>query len=433
MQKKTIHLSFLIGVMLSSCATLPSTAEPSHDLTTPVVEQAVLLPSATSTATQAPTSTPTATPTQTLAPTATSQPTRTPAPSATPFGGSGGEALMFINLNLVRFPYPDLSDLNVILTYEDLINEFQFSELSTSWEDAVSPSGKQIAFWNCATKHCDTKRGNLYILTTDHRSMASVMVPGHPYFVGWSSDEDRLLYYLSSTMADEFFLIKTQYPGFGEVISLGRLNAMSWASDKQTLFAQKGNKVFHLDKDGKELETFECNFNNACMASPSPDGKRFAGIQKFVPTGTGNPVITISNQDFTEKKSIFISDDKALILFVNWLPDNQHIVVFGQTARQRVRRFWRLDYLSIIDVDSGEERVIKLDIPEDSEWFAPCGLTPDGRQLVYLGAGGRVKQEGRILMSGRKALIFPLETEDPDFRPITDIEGAWESCPNWLQ
>jgi len=59
------------------------------------------------------------------------------------------------------------------------------------------------------------------------------------------------------------------------------------------------------------------------MAAPSPDGKRFAGIQKFVASGTGNPTITISNADFSDKKTVFISEDKALIL--DYLAaDNQH-------------------------------------------------------------------------------------------------------------
>jgi len=122
-----------------------------------------------------------------------------------------------------------------------------------------------------------------------------------------------------------------------------------------------------------------------------------------------------------------------LILSIKWLPDNQHILVFGETARQRTRRFWRLDYLSIIDVESGEERVIPLNIPEDSEWFGPCDLTPDGNHLVYLGAGGRVKEEGRLLMSGRFAQMFPISADSPEFERITGFDDTWESCPVWLR
>jgi Tol biopolymer transport system component len=218
----------------------------------------------------------------------------------------------------------------------------------------------------------------------------------------------------------------------GDVIHLGRLNDVAWAPDRATLYTQSGSKVSLVDLDGNELESFSCIFNNACMHAPSPDGKRFAGIQKFVPTNQGNPVITISNHDFTEKESIFISENKALILSVTWLQDNRHLVVYGMTAKQRTRRFWRLDYLSVIDTETGEERRINLNVPDDAESFSPCGLSPDENYFVYLQAGGRVKQEGYILMSGRYALSFPLDSDDPEFNRMSILEDAWESCPVWL-
>jgi hypothetical protein len=98
-----------------------------------------------------------------------------------------------------------------------------------------------------------------------------------------------------------------------------------------------------------------------------------------------------------------------------------------------VRRFWRLDYLSIIDTNTGEERVIQLEIPEDSENFAFCGLTPDGTHLVYISAGGRVKEGGRIYMNGRYIMLLPIDGSSPELMRLTNFKDAWESCPAWLE
>jgi hypothetical protein len=145
-----------------------------------------------------------------------------------------------------------------------------------------------------------------------------------------------------------------------------------------------------------------------------------------------NPLITISNQDFSDKKSIFIQDNHALILYLMWLPDSQHILVTGMSSKQSNRRFWRLDYLTMIDVDSGEEQKIDLQVPEDAESFGPCGLSPDSQHMVYLSMGGRVKEQGRIKFSGRYAMMFPVVIGTPELNRMTDFTDAWESCPVWL-
>jgi hypothetical protein len=233
-------------------------------------------------------------------------------------------------------------------------------------------------------------------------------------------------------MADDYYLVKTEADGFGDVIPLGRINSVVWSPDRQTLYAQKGSTVYHYDRDGKELQNWTCNFGNACAYAPSPDGKHFAGIQKFVPTGLGNPAITIANPDFSDEKTIFISDRHALILGILWLSDNQHILVYGMSSKQGNRRFWRLDYLSMIDVDSGEEQKIDMQIPPDAESYFPCGLSPDGVHMVYLAIGGRVKQGGRIYFSGRFAEMFPVAPGSPELKRMTNFTEAWESCPIWL-
>jgi len=427
MFKKLICM-VLLAATLFACQPAGENLEPTVPITTEVATSEPPTSTPNPTDTPQSTETPTLTPTFTLTPTETQ--TRTPTPTA--LGGGSGLIRMFISVNLIELPMEDPTDFNLVISSDQIASEFNIASFSTSRTDYISPQGTLAAFWNCATEYCDTKRGNMYLFTTDFKKKASIDVAGFPNFLGLSADQDRLLYYLGSTMSDDYYLVKTKDPGFGELIPLGRMTHLTWAADGKTLYAQKGSTVYQLDKDGKELKTYECLFNNACALSPSPDGKRFAGIQKFVPTGSGNPVITISNQDFSDKKSIFLTDNDALILSIAWMPDNQHIIVFGQTARQRVRRFWRLDYLSIINVDLETERVIKLDIPEDSEWFGPCGLTPDGTHLVYLGAGGRVKEGGRILMSGRFAQIFPIEATDPEFERITLFNDSWESCPIWI-
>ena len=426
---KNIFQLILTGILLSACAILPASPESDYEVTAEVVSTATPQPTEEPTSTALPTNTPTMKPTNTRIPPTE---TRTPAPAPTSLGGGSGQIMMFINMNIVEFPVHGVEKYSVVMPVEKLISEFEIADFSTFRTDYISPNGELAAFWNCASKHCDTVRGDLYLFTLDWRNKTTISVAGLPYFLGMSADQTRLLYYLESSMANDFYLVKTNPKDFGEVIPLGRMTNVSWSSDRHNLFAQKGSTVTQMDTDGNKLKTFECIFNNNCIHAQSPDGERFAGIQKFVPDGTGNPVITISNRDFTDKKTIFISDNDALILFIDWLPDNQHIVVYGESARQRTRRFWRLDYLSIIDVESGEERVITLDIPEDSEWFGPCGLTPDGNHLIYLGAGGRVKEEGRILMSGRFAQMFPISAGDPEFERITIFDDSWESCPVWL-
>jgi len=424
--KKISCLLFIVFIF-SACS---SGATPSETLPNITEEIAV----ASVTFTPIPSETPTPTETPTITPTFTPEPTETPTPTITPtsIAGGSGYLQMMVDMNILRFPIEESSEFETIVSFSDFIIELGISEISSRRNSSLSPDGNIAAFWNCDYKYCDTVRGKLYVFATDFDKIASIEVPGAPSFLGWSANQDRLLYYLSSSMADDFYLVKTQGDDFGEVIDMGRMTSMSWAPDRETLYMQKGDKVTHIDKDGAEIEQWTCNFNNACMLSPSPDGNRFAGIQKFVPTYQGNPVITISNQDFSDKQTVFISDDKALILGIDWLPDNQHIVVYGMTARQRIRRFWRLDYLSVINLDSGEERVIELEIPEDSEYFGPCGLTPDSTHLVYLDVGGRVKEAGRIFMSGRYAVLIPLDSDAPEIIRITDFEESWESCPVWL-
>jgi hypothetical protein len=71
-------------------------------------------------------------------------------------------------------------------------------------------------------------------------------------------------------------------------------------------------------------------------------------------------------------------------------------------------------------------------VPYDAESFTPCNISPDGSYFVYLQAGGRVKKEGYILMSGRYALIFPVDSDNPELERMTVFEESWESCPVWL-
>jgi hypothetical protein len=431
---KAIYILVILVLALSSCTNTATPTEPpapqiaENGTNTPVVP-ATEIPSPT----DAPTPTPTVPPTRTPTITRTATNTRTPTPRATPFGGSTGYIITMVNTNVVKMSLKDPSDFEILASYDDILSKLEIKKLSTERNDIISHTGDLVAFWNCATEYCDTKQGTLYLFTPDFKKKAAVDVPGFPVFLGWSTNHDRLLYYLESTMADDIYIIKTKDPGFGEVIKLGHMSDAAWSPDGQTIWTQTGGTVYQYDKDGKEIQKLECKFNNACMHALSLDGTHFAAIQKHIPTGVGNPVINITHPDFIDKQSIIISDDHALILTLMWLPDNQHIVVIGQTARQRNRRFWRLDYLSIINVETGEERLIELNIPEDSENFAFCGLTPDGTRLVYLSLGGRIKQEGRILMTGRYIMTIPIWSDNPELIRLTGFEEVLESCPTWME
>jgi len=425
---KPIYIFLILALVLSGCSKTP--ASPS-----PIAEAATNTPLPPATATPLPTDTPQPTATPTQIPTITPTPTitLTPTPRPTPFGGSSGYIMTMVSGNVVKMSIDDPADYEVVVSYDDMMSNLDIKTLSTLRNDIISHTGDLVAFWNCATEYCDTKRGPLYLFSPDFKKKAVVDVPGYPSFLGWSADHDRLLYYLGSTMADDVYLIKTKDPGFGEVIKIGHLNDVAWSPDGQTIYAQTGGTVYQYDKDGKELQKQECKFNNACMHALSPDGQRFAAIQKYVSTTTGNAVINITHPDFIDKKTLYISDAHALILDLKWLPDNQHIVVIGESAKQRIRRFWRLDYLSVINVDTGEERLITLNIPEDSENFTFCGLTPDGTHVAYLSTGGRVKEEGRILMSGRYVMVVPILSDTPELVRLTQFKNAWESCPTWLE
>ena len=430
---KQLYVLLILSIIAGGCATAPKTgeqqaqavvSEPAQPATALPSPSATLKPSDTPQPTSTATETPTITPTPTI--------TLTPTPVATPFGGGNGEVSMMVNVNVVKVSLEDTSDYDIVVPYDKIMALLKIDQLSTLRSDSVSPNGDLVAFWNCAQEYCDTKRGVLYLFSTNFNQKVAIDVPGLPVFMGWSPDQSRLLYYLGSSMSDDYYLVKTKDPGFGEVIKLGRLVDVAWAPDGQTIYAQKGGTVYQYDLDGNELNTWACNFNNACMHALSPDGKRFAGIQKYVPTNQGNPTIFISNPDFTDKKTIRISEDKALILYLAWLPDNRHVVLVGESAKQRNRRFWRLDYLSILDVDTGEERNIDLKIADDVENFSFCGLTPDGMHAVFVAVGGRVKEQGRVLMSGRAAMLYPLWVDDAELVRLTGFEDVWESCPTWL-
>jgi hypothetical protein len=428
---KKFSMLFIFVLLISACKPAPQQTTSNPTVAAPAETQIVAsaTPTVPPTNTPAPTDPPTATPTFTLVPTETN----TPTPAPTPLGGGGGNLMMMVNINVVNVPQKSSSDFEIIVPSDDIKSEFDIEDFSSLRTDDISPNGEIVAVWNCAYDPCDTKRGPMYLFTTDFKQKATIDVVGFPDFLGYSANQDRMLYYLSGTMADDYYLVKTEATGFGEVIHLGRISSVVWAPDRQTLYSQKGNKVTQLDKDGKELQTWTCDFSNACAAAPSPDGKRFAGIKKFVPTSGSNPIITISNKDFTEKKSIFLQDDHALILYLMWLPDSQHILVSGMSSKQSNRRFWRMDYLSMIDVDTEEEQRIDLQVPEDSESFFPCGLSPDSQHMIYLSTGGRVTEGGRIYMSGRFAMMFPITTEGtPELTRMTDFSEAWESCPVWL-
>ena len=427
---KKISLIIIFVLLLSACGPTPEqagtgqTAAPAETLSV-----ASLTPEPSPTDTPVPTEPPTETPTITLTPTVT----RTPTPKATSMGGGSGELLMMVNINVVNVPMKKPSDFEIIVPQDDIVSEFDIKDFSTMRNDNISPNGDIVAVWNCKSQHCDTEQGPMYLFTTDFKHKATIDVKGYPSFLGYSANQDRMLYYLGGTLSDDYYLVKTEPTAFGEVISLGRLANVVWSTDRETIYKQKGNVVTQLDKDGNELKNWKCDFSNSCISAPSPDGKRFAGIKKFVPTSGSNPIITVSNQDFTDKKSFFLKDDHALILYLMWLPDSQHLLVAGMSSRQSNRRFWRMDFLSMIDVESGEEQVMALQVPEDAESFFPCGLSPDSQHLVYLSIGGRVKEGGRILMSGRFAMIFPVTTEGtPELTRMTDFNEAWESCPVWL-
>jgi hypothetical protein len=427
---KKISLIIILILLLSACSQAPEqagagqTAAPAETLSV-----ASSTPEPSPTDTPVPTEPPTETPTITLTPTVT----RTPTPKATSMGGGSGELLMMVNINVVNVPMKKPSDFEIIVPRDDIVSEFDIKDFSSMRTDNISPNGDIVAVWNCKSQNCDTEQGPMYLFTTDFKHKATIEVKGYPSFLGYSANQDRMLYYLGGTLSDDYYLVKTEPTAFGEVISLGRVADVIWSTDRQTLYKQKGNVVTQLDKDGKELKTWKCDFSNSCIAAPSPDGKLFAGIKKFVPTSGSNPLITVSNQDFTDKKSFFLKDDHALILYLMWLPDSQHLLVAGMSSRQSNRRFWRMDFLSMIDVESGEEKVMDLQVPEDAESFYPCGLSPDSQHLVYLSIGGRVNEGGRILMSGRFAMIFPVTIEGtPELKRMTDFNEAWESCPVWL-
>lgn len=425
---KPIYFFLVLALALGGCTN--TSTQP-----TKVAEIATNTPLPPASATPQPTDTPLPTDTPTLKPTITPTPTitLTPTPKATKIGGSTGYIMTMVSMNVVKMSLEDPSEFEVVIPYDRILNRFGIKQMSTYRNDIISHTGDLVAFWNCASEYCDSVRGTLYLFNRDFTKKAAIDVPGYPSFIGWSADHDRLLYYLGSTMADDVYIIKTKDPGFGEIIKLGRMNDAAWSPDGKTIYAQKGGTVYQYDKDGNEIQTKECNFNNACMHALSPDGTRFAAIQRHVPTTTSNPVINITHPDFADKTSIYLSDNHALILDVMWLPDNEHVVVIGQSSKQSNRRFWRLDYLSVIDVASGEERVIELDIPEDTENFSFCGMTPDSTFLIYLSVGGRVKQEGRLLMSGRYIMALPLWSDAPELTRVTQFEDVWESCPTWLE
>jgi hypothetical protein len=424
-------LSLLLVLMFLVCSCNAAPEQVSQNPTSSPADTQIVAsstPAASPTNTPVPTDPPTATPTVTLTPTET----RTPTPAPTALGGGKGELMMMVSINVVSVPLDSPSEFEIVVTSDDIASEFEIAQFNGLRSDSISPEGDTVALWNCATDPCDTERGPMYLFSTDFKNKATVEVRGYPYFLGWSANQDRLLYYLGSTMSDDYYMVKTTAAGFGEVIPLGRMTDVVWAPDQQTLYAQKGNKVTQLDKDGQVLQTWTCDFSNSCISYPSPDEKRFAGIKKFVPTSGSNSLITISNQDFTDKKSIFISDHNAYIVRIIWLADNQHILVIGRSSREWNRKYARYDYLSMIDVNSGEEQKIELEVPQDAESFGPCGLSPDSQHLVYLSMGGRVKEEGRIKFSGRFAMMFPVASGTPALTRMTDFTDAWESCPVWL-
>jgi len=65
-----------------------------------------------------------------------------------------------------------------------------------------------------------------------------------------------------------------------------------------------------------------------------------------------------------------------------------------------------LDYLSVINVETGEERRITLDVPEESEDFLPCGLSPMAHSWS-IEALKTNKRTSRIYFSNRFARVFP--------------------------
>jgi hypothetical protein len=374
---------------------------------------------------------PTDTPTVTLTPTET----LTPTPSPTPLGGGSGYLMMFENLNVVKVSLHEKSDIETIVASEKITSEFGIKDISSQWTGDISLQGNIAAFWNCSTYWCDTERGLFYLFTTDFKHKTSFELPGYPYFLGWSADQDRLLAYIGSTMANDVYLIKTGDAGFGEMIRLGQFYFATWSADKQTIFAQRGGTVYEFDKDGQELRKLPCLDADACMYAPSPDGKRFASPPREIFYGLSAPKITIFNQDFTEKKILPLIESVYAGLFLRaaWLPDNLHVLLFGTSYGQFNRRYWRMDALETMNVETGEEKAIKLDLPDDFEAFMPCDLSPDGSYLIYLGHGGRIKEQGRILLTHSYAVLVPITSDHPTIERITTTIDVRDSCPTWIR
>jgi hypothetical protein len=425
MKRFSIHHLVLI-LMLGSSACVSSNQEPTANPPTATGEtEQEMTPSVT--AVPKDTETPTSSPTITLTPTETT----TPTPVPTPIGGGNGYLLMMVDESIIRISLEDRNQVETIVSSSDLTTTLNVGEISNLRTGSISPDGSVSAFWNCATHLCDTRRGTFYLFTSDLQKKISFEAAGYPSFLGWSANHDRLLYYLWSTMADDYYMVKTKAPGFGEVIHLGRVTDVTWSGDKQTLFSQRGNVVSQLDKDGKELKRYTCNFNYNCINDPSPDGKRFAGLPSLF--YGGDPYVTFSNQDFTEKKTVKIPIMKIIPLIVDWLPDNQRVVIYSLSFKQWNYSYIRFDTLGVMDADSGNLRVANWEIPESVAWFVPCGLSPDGNYVVFTGAGGRSKEQGRLMLNERYLFMFPVSSDQPALERVTNFDKAWESCPTWME
>jgi len=314
------------------------------------------------------------------------------------------------------------SELTVISTADGSVRVLR--SITSHWlEASFSPDGRSVAF--SFVGEGSPPQGDVFLMTADGRN--EVVVAGHPAedeLLAWTPD-GRSLVFLSDRSGT--WDIWTVHIAGGKQQGEPELLKKDFGWDSEVLgFAPDGALYYKtrtylggLYNGAVDLETGKVLVPPAPVTTRytglpaqltwSPDGRNLAYLSHPGRIGPGNNILTIRSAATGEER--FLSPRLRGVNQISWAPDGGSVIALGFTAMGT----------GAFRIDTETSEITKL---ADKGVFAY--LCPDGKTLVFLGAGGIRKrnldtgEESEVVKTG--AVFYNLS---PDGREVVfQVDGA---------
>ena len=268
-----------------------------------------------------------------------------------------------------------------------------------------SPDGRSVAF--SLVSDGSPPHGDVFLITVDGRK--EVAVAGHPAedeLLAWTPDGKSLLFLSDRSGTWDIWsapVTEGKQQGDPELLKrdFGRDSKFLGFAPNGSLYFKTATPLGQLcfgevdPETGKVLlppAPVPTRYNGPPSRSTwSPDGRSLVYISRGRAIGNGNNNITIRSTASGEER--FLSTQLRKVWDIAWAPDSRTILAWGMTVKDN----------ALFRIDTETSKITKL---ADGRW-APS-LSPDGKILVYRGAGGIRK---RNLETGEESVGVQVGTE----------------------